>query len=176
MMMTGFFILFALSSCENDARKIVQYDLPEKLPMQSIKDAEFLYSNEGNVVMKLKAPLVDQYQGDKVYSEMPKGVHLQIYDSALRVTSELTSNYAIDLEYENRMEAREDVVVINEKGEQLNTEHLVWDKKSAKFTSDVFVKITTKNQVLMGEGLIANQDFSDYQILKPRGTINIDDE
>ena len=74
------------------------------------------------------------------------------------------------------MEAKEDVVVTNIKGEKLNTEQLVWDQKSGKITSDVFVKITTEDQVLMGEGLIANEDFTNYRILKPRGTISIADD
>ena len=73
------------------------------------------------------------------------------------------------------MEAKDGVVVINEKGEKLNTEHLVWDKKTEKITSDVFVKITTDSEVLMGEGLISNQDFTEYRILKPRGIINLDE-
>lgn len=74
------------------------------------------------------------------------------------------------------MEAKDNVVVINDKGERLNTEHLVWDKKTGKITSDVFVEITTENEVIMGEGLVSNQSFTEYKILKTRGIINIDND
>ena len=147
-----------------------------KFPNSSVKDVEILYSTEGNVSFQLNAPVLDQYGGKEPFDEMPEGVHIQIFDTLLRVTTELTSNYAINLIHEGKMEAKEDVVVVNEKGETLNTEHLFWDKKTKKITSDVFVKITTATQVLMGEGLIANEDFSNYRILKPRGIINIEND
>jgi len=166
-------VLFA---CENDVKEIEKYDLSEKFPDQTVQEVEILYSSEGRVSFQLNAPVLDQYGGEKPYDEMPKGVHIQIFDTLMNVTTELTSNYAINLTHKNKMEAKEDVVVVNEKGETLNTEHLVWDKKTQKITSDVFVKITTKDQVLMGEGLIANEDFTNYRILKPRGIINIDND
>lgn len=166
----------ALLSCENDPNEVAKFDASEQFPDQTIHDAELLYSTHGKIDVFLSAPLVHQYGGEEPYNEMPEGVHLIIYDSAMTFNTDLTANYAIDLSHKNKMEAKGNVIVVNEKGEQLNTEHLVWDKKSGKFTSDVFVKITTESQVLMGDGLIANQDFSTYQILKPRGTINLEDE
>lgn len=156
--------------------EVAKYDMSERFPDQEIKEVELLYSTKGDIVFQLNAPLLDQYGGEKAYNEMPEGVHVQIFDSLHNVTTELTSEYAIDLSYKNVMEAKNNVVVINAKGEKLNTEHLVWDKETGKITSDVFVKITTPNQVLMGEGLISNQSFTNYRILKPRGVINIDEE
>lgn len=173
----GYFLIVGMFfACENDVKEIEKYDTSVRYPDQEAKDVEILYSTEASVVFKLNAPVLHQYGGEEPYNEMPKGVHVQIFDSAMTVTTDLTSNYAIDLTYQERMEAKDDVVVVNEKGEKLNTEHLVWDKKTAKITSDVFVKITTEGQVLMGEGLIANQDFTDYRILKPRGIINIEND
>ena len=46
------------------------------------------------------------------------------------------------------MEARKNVVVVNEKGETLNTEHLIWDERSEKLKSDEFVKITRKDEII----------------------------
>jgi len=94
----------------------------------------------------------------------------------MNVTTKLTSNYAIDSTYANKMQARENVIVINEKGEQLNTEELLWNKNTEQITSDVFVKITTADQIIMGTGLISNQDFTEYRILKPTGIINIEND
>jgi LPS export ABC transporter protein LptC len=163
-------------ACENDPEEVEKYNQEEVFPVQSGKDVEILYSTKGRVKFKLMAPVLDQYTGEKPYREMPEGVHIQVYDSMMQLTSELTANYAIDKEYEELMEAKEDVVVINNKGEKLNTEHLIWNQKTDKITSDVFVKITTEDQILMGEGLIANPDFTEYKILKPKGVINIDDD
>ena len=165
-----------LLSCSNKIEDIEKYDDSEEFPTQIAKEIEVMYSTKGAVVFQLKAPLLKQYMTEKEYNEMPEGVEVKIFDSLMNVTTKLTANYAIDSTYADKMEAMYDVVVINEKGEMLNTEHLVWDRTTGQITSDVFVKITTADQVLMGEGLISNQDFSEYRILKPRGTINIDND
>jgi hypothetical protein len=73
------------------------------------------------------------------------------------------------------LEAKGNVVIINEKGEKLNTEHIVWDQKKETINSDVFVKITTNTEILMGDGLESNQSFTKYKILKIRGIINLKD-
>ncbi len=169
-------LLGVFFGCENDVKEIEKYNLNERFPDQSIKNVEIIYSADAQVAFQLNAPLMNVYGGEKPYREMPEGVHIRIFDSLMNVTTELTSNYAIDLTHLNRMEAEEDVVVTNDKGETLNTEKLIWDKKLKKITSDVFVKITTDNQVLMGDGLIANEDFTNYRILKPRGTLNIEND
>jgi LPS export ABC transporter protein LptC len=58
------------------------------------------------------------------------------------------------------LEAKNDVVVINENGEKLNTEQLFWDQKEQKITSNTFVKITRKTEIIMGDGLESNHDGS----------------
>jgi hypothetical protein len=68
------------------------------------------------------------------------------------------------------------VEVVNANGEKLNTEHLIWDEGKKKITSDAFVKITTAKEIIMGKGLEANQDFTQYEIKEVTGTIRIDDK
>lgn len=167
-------LIGVLFSCENDLAEVEKYDTTANIPIQTAKEVEILYSTEGNVVFQLNAPVLHQFQNETSYNEMPEGVEVKIFDTLMTVTTKLIANYAIDSTDANKMEAKDDVVVINEKGEMLNTEHLVWDKKTEKITSDVYVKITTKDQILMGDGLIANQDFSEYRILHPHGILNID--
>ena len=69
--------------------------------------------------------------------------------------------------------AKNDVVVVNQKGEQLNTEKLLWDENTGKIYSDEFVKITTPDEIIMGKGFEANQDFSKYKIFKVTGNITV---
>ena len=146
------------------------------MPDQVVKEVEVMYSTSGNVVFQLNAPLLHQYGGKKNYNEMPEGVEVKIFDKEMNVTTKLTSNYAIDSTYANKMQARENVIVVNEHGEQLNTEELLWNKETEQITSDVFVKITTSDQIIMGTGLISNQNFTEYRILQPSGIINIEND
>lgn len=42
-------------------------------------------------------------------------------------------------------------------------------------SSDVFVKITTAKEIIMGKGLRSNQDFTQYEILEITGILKIED-
>ena len=75
-----------------------------------------------------------------------------------------------------KMEVKYNVEVVNVNGEKLNTEHLIWDEQKKKITSDAFVKITTAKEIIMGKGLEANQDFTQYEIKEVTGTIRIEDK
>lgn len=169
------YIIGMFYSCENDVKEVNEIFQMDGLPMQEGKNVEILYSKNGKIEFKLNAPVLNRYEGEKPYNEMPEGVHVEIYDSLDNITTSLTADYAIDRSSEQLMEARENVIVINAKGEKLNTEKLIWDQKTGLITSDVFVKITTEDQIIMGDGLESNQDFSKYKIKEIRGIINIDE-
>lgn len=164
-----------LFSCSNDLKEVQKYNESEIFPDQIVKNVEVMHSTKGAVLFQLNAPLLHQYNGDKAYNEMLEGVEVKIFNDQMEVTTQLTSDYAIDSTYANKMEARYNVVVFNEKGEKLETERLFWDKESEQITSNDSVTITTADQIIMGDGLISNQDFSEYRILKPRGIINIEE-
>jgi hypothetical protein len=65
------------------------------------------------------------------------------------------------------------VEILNTKGETLNTEELIWDQETGTIHTDKFVKITGKDQITQGTGLISNQSFTDWEIINYQGTINI---
>ena len=166
-----------LCSCENDVKKVASLTKKNE-PNSRGKNVSLIYSEKANVKIKVTAPVMEEYgieEKDK-YIEMQKGIKVQFFDSLLKVTSTLTSKYAIHRVGEKIMEAKNDVVVVNDKGEQLNTEHLIWNEDSSKIYSDKFVKITTEDEILMGEGMEANQDFSKWKIHKIKGIINVKEE
>ncbi len=45
-----------------------------------------------------------------------------------------------------------------------------------KIYTDAFVKITTKDEIIWGDGMIADQDFSNYEIKNVKGEVSIKDE
>lgn len=140
-------------------------------PIQEVKDIEIIYSDSAMVQTKINAPVLNRYESDNPYIEFTKGLKAEFYDDHMVVKSHLTADYGIRYEKLQSMEAKKNVVVINEKGDQLNTEHLIWDEKTAKLYSDDFVKITTADEVLYGNGFVSNQDFTKWKIYKLKGTI-----
>jgi len=167
---------FFFSACENDIEKVKLLGLHDQSPVESAKNIKILYSDSAKVEVELTAPVMNHYATENPYLEMPKGLKAIFYDESLNVKSRMTADYGIRYEKEQKMEARKNVVVINAKGEQLNTEHLVWDERSEKLLSDEFVKITRKDEIIYGDGFEANQDFSKYKIFNIKGTISVNKE
>lgn len=168
-----FLFLVIIFGCENDIKVINIVGNKDYLPVESAKDVETIYSDSGQVRIIVKAPRLDRYEGAKSYSEMPKGIDVKFYDDLMQVTSKLTANYAISYYKEKLMEAKNNVVVVNEKNEQLNTEHLVWDEKKGIIYSDKFVKINTGKEIIWGEGMNSDERFDKWKILKVKGSITI---
>lgn len=170
--------MVGLSACENDIAKINSLTSAEELPLESGKNVEYIYSDSARVRAKLNAPRLDRYAGKKNYMELPQGMRIIFYNEEKEEQTKLTADYGIgfdDGSGMNKMEAKRNVVVINEKGDKLNTEHLIWDAVTKKIYTEEFVKITTKDEIIWGDGLKADQDFSTYQILHPKGSIAVND-
>jgi LPS export ABC transporter protein LptC len=169
-----FIIAVFLSSCETDIEKINQVSKVDTTPAERAENIEVLYSDSGFVKMKLTGPVLERHFNEKdPYILFPKGMNTLFYDRALNITSRLTAEYGIRYENSQRMEAKKNVEVINEKGDKLNTEHLTYDQADGKLRSNEFVKITTADEIIYGTGLEANEDFSRYRIFNINGIINL---
>ena len=160
-MLMAFGILF---SCENDLQEVASLTEAKK-PIRKGKNVKLIYSEKADVQVKITAPVMEEYVGKKNYTEMKEGIKAIFYDSLMNISSTLTSKYAIQLPDQHKMEVKNDVEVVNDKGEKLNTEHLIWLQDSGKIYSDEFVKITTKDEILMGDGFEADQDFSKWKFI-----------
>jgi len=174
-------LLLAFSSCENDIAVVntVTLEAEKKLPIESGVNIEIMYSDSAQVRAKLTAPVLNSYAGKKPYREMPKGLEIVFYDAHRAQQTKLTADYGIGFDNGNgmeHMEVKRNVVVVNQKGDKLNTEHLIWNAVTKKIFTDEFVKITTKDQIIWGDGLVANQDFSVYEIKNVKGQIYVKDE
>lgn len=151
-------------SCENDIEKIKQFSNSEDLPDVTAEGYEVLSYDSTVMRTKLQTPQMIIHSNEKEpYTEFPQGVVLNQYDSKMNVTSAITALYAKYFQTEDRWEAKNNVVAVNQKGDTLKTEYLVWDQKKGKIYSDQFVKIIGMDgQVTTGTSFESNQDFSDY--------------
>ncbi len=169
--------IIILSSCKNDIKTVSSICAKDNSPVEITKDVEFTYSDSGHIETLLTAPISNRYVSDNPYIELPKGMKVVFYDSLKNITSSITANYAINYERKHIMEAKNNVIVINyQKKEQLNTERLIWDQNKRSIYSDKFVKITTNDEVLFGEGFTSNENFENWSINKPTGSFNIKHE
>lgn len=168
-------ILFAAGSCKNDPVEVNTVTRKDSFPLLTSHNVDMMYSDSARLKIHMTAPLVEEYGGIYPKTIFAQGVFIEFYDDSARVNSSLKSDYAERRPKEEIMVAKKDVVVVNIKGEQLNTEKLTWDGKRKKIYTDAFVKITTADQVIMGNGLESDETFTEYEIKDITGTIMLDE-
>lgn len=144
-----------------------------KGPLVEAHEVLTLYSDSAQLKVRLKSPLQQEYEnGDAIF---PKGLEVHFYEEGKQPKTTLRANYGKYDKAKDQYLVTGKVVVTNlEKKETLNTEELYWDKTKREVHTDKFVRIETPTEILTGQGLRANQDFSRYRILKPAGIFSID--
>ncbi|WP_421892259.1 LPS export ABC transporter periplasmic protein LptC [Marinoscillum sp.] len=165
-------ILVVLGACQNRKELIDEplYDGPLVI-MDSINTK---MSDSAKVILKLKAAKQLNYEGGD--REWPEALYLEYLDDDGRVVSTFRADYVYYTAKDNLYRAEGNVVVKNiEEGDELNTEELYWSPKDEQFYTDRFVTIQSDDEVHTGEGLTADQDFSTYKILKPQGTLLLEE-
>ncbi|OFY93622.1 MAG: LPS export ABC transporter periplasmic protein LptC [Bacteroidetes bacterium RIFCSPLOWO2_12_FULL_31_6] len=137
-----FFLFFSFSillfySCENDISKLPLDVNYAALPVESSKNVRMILSDSAKVKIILTTPLLDVYNvQNNPYFELKEGLEVNFYNDSMRAYSKVTANYAIRYPNTGITEAKGNVIVINEKGEQLNTEHLTWNEKKQIIYTD----------------------------------------
>jgi LPS export ABC transporter protein LptC len=166
-------LLVLLSFCKSsveDIKKKVVYNGP----VAETTNVNTLYSDSARLQIKLSAPLQLQYENqDGIY---PKGIYMTFFDRNGKVTNTVRANYGKYDKQKDQYFIRGNVVLENAvKKETLRTEELFWEKNTRKIHTDKFVTIQTETDILKGHGLTANQDFSNYKILKPTGVFSLNE-
>jgi LPS export ABC transporter protein LptC len=165
--------LVSLSSCNNSLEEAKLIISRANVNIEKGKDVQINYSDNGVVRIQASGPTATRFNTEKPYLEFPDGIKILFYNSAREVESTLTAKHATAVENSHSMTARDSVVVVNNKGEVLNTDELIWDEEKKIIYSNSFVKISTKDEILYGNGMIANENFTDYTIKHITGTIKV---
>jgi len=174
--LVGGIIIFS-SGCDSKIERVKLFSQEMNFPDQSMTHAEIIHSNHGQVKVRVTAPEINRYTSvEEPHTIFPQGLTVLFYDSTMAVESKISANYAIYHEPDELWEAKNDVVAINNQGDTLNTEYLVWRQDKEIIYTDRYVRITTKEGIIHGKGFEANQDFTDYEIKETTGTIEVEDE
>lgn len=169
LIITGLFF-----SCKRQSTNEILSESKDSLPSFTLFDSYITYSDSGLSRVKIFSDKMDRYGEKFSLYKMEDGIKVVFYNEQMQVISELTADYGEVREEDKIMEVKRNVVFINEKGEKLNTEHLIWQQDSAKIFTEGKVKITQEGSIIHGNGLIANETFSKYKILDVTGTTYIE--
>jgi len=164
-------LIIFFSSCSTDIKYIKDLTKNDKIPFEIMEGVKLHYSDSAVLKVKLISPLIQRFSGDRNEIIFPNGIDVSFYSDGINIQSKLQANYAIKKTKTNITEIKENVILKNFKGEQLNTEHLIWDENNGILKSDKEVTITTQQEIIKGTGFEADQEFNNYKINNITGTI-----
>lgn len=170
-------VLFT-ASCKNDKKEIDKLVSKRNTQEDKADEVTIIYSENGQSKIRMYATeFIRNEIAKPPYVDMRKGLRVEFFnDSTHEIESTLTAQYARWYEGKGNVLIRDSVVVVNKKNETLNTEELIWNQNVKKFYTEKFVRIATPDQVMYGDGLEANEDFSWYRIKNPKGTVRVNKE
>lgn len=174
------FITFSfLVSCSNNLDDIKEVIGEDFINVERGEDVEILFTEDGIPTIKIVGQTALRYgvkPPDMPYTVFPDGLKLFVYNEVGEIESELSANEGRMTDNSDNLEVKGDVVIINEKGEQLKTEELFWNKVDKKIKTDSFVKIFTDDEIIYGTGFEADENFTNYVIFNISGVVKIKDE
>ncbi len=141
-------------------------------PISEVTNSDIKYSDSAKLRVRVKGEKQLDYENGN--QEFPEGFYIEFFDPDGTKTATIKAKQGKYSKKDNLYTATEEVVVTNlvEKT-KLETELLNWSPEKHEVFTDRYVEITTDGSVLMGEGLTALEDFSSYRILKPTGSLPI---
>lgn len=169
---TGLFFLFACADQEMQEAK--EYDEMQDEPLETTRNATVKYSDSAEIRAIMEAPLIERYRRDRNMMVLDEGLNLTFFDPHPHETARVTANYGERLMEEKKTILRYDVLVVNEDNDTLETEYLLWDEEAEEISSDQTVKVTTSDEIIIGEGFESNPDFTEYTFYEITGTIDVE--
>ena len=136
---------------------------------------EILYSDSAVVRVRIKAPLLYNYNDKKdPRREFPAGILVEFFDENKKIQSRLTAKRAVQYEKLNKFIVEDSVVVKSARNEMIETEGLIWDESTQKVQTDRFITITTATEVIKGYGFESDYDFQNWELKKVSGRLKSD--
>ena len=166
------FFLVVLISCTNDPKLVQEFVRDKQQPIEQIKGAELLHTENGKVKVRVEAISIERFNNIQPALIFSDHLDVYFYNDSSQLQSTLMADYASIDEERKIMLAQNNVLLISSDEKKLETDELVWDENKNKIYTDKKVKITTGKEIIYGEGFISTPDFKQYSITKIHGTFD----
>ena len=172
------FLFLIISSCKTDLSKISSPDNIKDLPQLSITDFRATYKTNSQLKVEAYAPVMNKYTIQDNYVEFPKGVDVKFFDDDYNVSTSLKCKYAINYLQQELWKFSDSVVIVSQKGGQLETQELYFDQKNQKIYSVKYVEVTDpQGTIIRGKGgFESNYDFTIYEFKNVDGVLAVKQE
>ena len=167
-----FFALILFAACSGEQTTVD--DIQEyQGPFIEIENGETIYTDSAVVKLKMYADLQLEFENGN--REFPEGIFIEFFEDG-EMAATLKANSGFYNKENDKYTALGAVEVVNflEKN-QLNTEELHWTPQDQKIFTEKFVTIKSTSEILTGDGMIANQDLTSYEIISPKGVFEFEE-
>lgn len=164
-----------LFSCESSLKDVQKAYQSSFVPMGEADTINLKYIDSGRIVSNLISPkMLDFSNAKSPFVEFPKGVKVLMFNNLGQVTTTITSNYAISYSKTDIIDLQENVVIISNEGQKMETEQLYFDQKNEWFFTEKFFKFTDANgRYLQGPGVDFSKNFKIFNMQKSSGELNV---
>ena len=171
MIATAAAVAFVVYSCKGKLEMTGTVDM-ESTPVQTVDDMFVVQTENGLLKMRMESPLMERYQTDSLsYELFPKGIAVFGYNEEGLLETELTSDNARHLSYEDGRESWEaygNVVVKNIVNQEvMETDTLYWDRKNERLYTHCYVKLHSPDGFMQGFGMESDQRARESIIKRP---------
>ncbi len=167
MMRLGLFfgVLIFLVSCTEEKKEMNDLEAGQFSNKELFLDVDLSYSDSALIQIRIKAPQMIRYtEESELKEEFPKGFVAYFYDRNQRVINTLASKYALRVHKEQKTYMRDSVVFSTINQEIIKTSELIWHEDLGTLTTDKFVRIIRKDEILQGYGFVTDQNFTQGSI------------
>lgn len=160
-------------SCTHKGKDSVLYEYQGKFPDESAQNMSITMSDSGRINFIVETPLMNRYYGDSSYTDCPKGVKVTSYNEWGQKQAILTADYACEIKGTTYKASKNVVIIDVVKGDTLRTEEITWNQGNKTISSNTLVKQSKSDgSVNYGDGFTADDRFTKYTIVHPRGVMS----
>lgn len=167
-----------LFSCSGKLKQAEELNL-DQTPRQIVDSMFAVQSENGQVKMRLEAPLMERYESDTASLEkFPEGFAIYVYNSEGLLETTIFSNKANHYTYRaTRGEVWEvtgNVVIQNVIERQtMETDTLFWDRYAGQIYTDSYIRMYSPDGFMQGYGMRSDQNAKDATILRPFNSYSV---
>ena len=163
--------IIILSGCSNEILNLESIQILENQSLIEQYNTRIKYSDSGLVKIVVVSGHMKDFTEDKETSrqEFSDGFRVGIINKDGSESGHVKSINAIRDLKTQIWTLMGNVEVIHEGGNRLYTDKLYWDRKAKQFHTDSQVRIIDKEEEIIGLGLKAEDDLSEYTIFDVKG-------
>ena len=170
--------LLIIYSCENDLEAIQKITFDTNTPDETTKDLHIMISDSGYAKVEIIATLAETFRNKTHITKVKDSLRVNFFNDKGKVISTLFALYG-EINFTNgTIIVKDSVRLYNFQNKQmLETEALYWNQRDSTIYSLSQIIVRSPKGIVIGkDGIKTTQEFNKYELLKPEGKIQIEEE